>query len=426
MIRVATIQDTDFIYELIKTVGSIHAEARPDLFISKAITADREKVIKRITEDKYHVLVDEESGVTVAVIMAYIRTIEDDIKYKKAKVLRIEDVVVKSEYQCMGIATNLVSGMKEYAVVNKCNRIEVNVWGFNAKSRALWISQGFTKQQETMEYSLASEKENDIINYYNDVRNEANRYETRYKKIEIDNTVKHILEECNKYNSKQIRVLDCAAGNGFYDFELMKHNFTVVASDISPSNVEYIKKKCAADNVCMNVYEENAVNLSRFSDSEFDVVLNMGPAYHLNKEDIVQCIKECLRVLKCEGKVLVSYMNKNFWGPYILKHKNEEYSLDSIMEFMNSGHFSNSSGDFVSSAYFYTPSEIADVVGSIDNAEVESHFTLDSNWGIAYDIIDKMNESEISSLRDYIYETSHSCEQVSCGKNNMLVLRKTK
>lgn len=53
----------------------------------------------------------------------------------------------------------------------------------------------------------------------------------------------------------------------------------------------------------------DALNLSCFDENEFDIVLNLGPMYHIyNEEDKNQAIDESLRVCKQDGISMFAYL----------------------------------------------------------------------------------------------------------------------
>ena len=53
----------------------------------------------------------------------------------------------------------------------------------------------------------------------------------------------------------------------------------------------------------------DATDLSIFEDGTFDVVLNMGPFYHLlTEEKRDKCLSECIRVLKKGGLLITAYI----------------------------------------------------------------------------------------------------------------------
>ena len=53
----------------------------------------------------------------------------------------------------------------------------------------------------------------------------------------------------------------------------------------------------------------NAMDLSNFSDNEYDITLLLGPLYHLyTKEDKLQALREAIRVTKHGGVIFTAYV----------------------------------------------------------------------------------------------------------------------
>ena len=104
-------------------------------------------------------------------------------------------------------------------------------------------------------------------------------------------------------------ILDACAGSGRYSFYLANKGHVVTACDLVEHHINIIKSnpganKLAAVEVC------NVLDLSRFDDNCFDVVLCMGAMYHLPSEaEKVQAICECMRVCRSGGLVVLSYLN---------------------------------------------------------------------------------------------------------------------
>ena len=105
------------------------------------------------------------------------------------------------------------------------------------------------------------------------------------------------------------RILDACAGTGRYSFYLADKGHKVTACDLVEHHVNTIKAKSDAHKledtaVC------NVLDLSQFEDNCFDVVLCMGAMYHLSSDDEKErAIRECARVCRPGGLVVLSYMN---------------------------------------------------------------------------------------------------------------------
>lgn len=420
MIRQAVTRDADAIARLVREVGTLHAENRSDLFLENAVTADADKILQRILGSKYHVIVAEDNGSVIATMMAYRREIKDDIKFRDGCVLRIEEVVVDAAHRRTGVAHQMMAHMKEYAAAHSCCRIESNVWGFNRPSHAFFVSEGFRMQQETMELSMDGHHREDIALLYSSADAENARHKTRYKQIEFLNTEKYLLESI----AENHRVLDCAAGNGRYAFALAKRGNHVCASDLSPANVAFMRQYASENHVPVRIYQDDAADLSRYEAACFDAVICMGPAYHMKRDELRRCIEELLRVLVPGGRLFISYLNKLYWGPYILKNKHPEYTLSEVLEMMETGSFSGDKKDFVGSAFYLSPAEAEKLCCGSAGCALEDHLTLDGNWGIAHSRIGQLSDWELNLLADHIRQSSRDPQWIASGKNNMIVLRK--
>ena len=62
----------------------------------------------------------------------------------------------------------------------------------------------------------------------------------------------------------------------------------------------------------MVLHQGNALDLSRFRDDSFDIVLLFGPLYHLHSEDDkLRCIAEAKRVCKPGGKLFFAFLSND-------------------------------------------------------------------------------------------------------------------
>ena len=93
-------------------------------------------------------------------------------------------------------------------------------------------------------------------------------------------------------------ILDVCAGGGEYAFYLANQGHEVFACDLMEKHVNIMKTNTDADKL-NGIEVANALDLSRFGEGSFDVVLCMGAMYHLfDPKEREKCITECLRVLK--------------------------------------------------------------------------------------------------------------------------------
>lgn len=165
--------------------------------------------------------------------------------------------------------------------------------------------------------SKVNKYENLISDYYGKIV-EDDRLRTRNShKIEYITTMHYI----KKFAKKGCKILEVGAGTGVYSVELAKMGYDVTAVELVESNVEVLKKnaKGVKNITCL---QGDALDLSRFNDNEFDIVLNLGPMYHLyTTKDKNKAISETLRVCKPNGICMFAYLTHSsiVWNFGIVK-----------------------------------------------------------------------------------------------------------
>jgi S-adenosylmethionine-dependent methyltransferase len=111
------------------------------------------------------------------------------------------------------------------------------------------------------------------------------------------------------------RVLDVGGGPGRYALALAALGHHVTLVDLAERNVAFARAKAEEQGVTVEgLHQGDARDLSRFPDGSFDVVLLLGPLYHLiGPEDRDRALRECLRVLRPEGTCVVAFLS--IWAP---------------------------------------------------------------------------------------------------------------
>ena len=142
--------------------------------------------------------------------------------------------------------------------------------------------------------------EKELIEYYNK-HNEEKRLKTKHANIEFITAMKYIHE----YLDKGMTILDVGAGTGAYSKILFDEGYDVTAVELVKHNLKYIEEKG------IKCYQGNAIDLSRFEDNSFDIVLLFGPMYHLlTMDEKVKALEEAKRVSK--KYIFISYCMNEF------------------------------------------------------------------------------------------------------------------
>lgn len=120
---------------------------------------------------------------------------------------------------------------------------------------------------------------NYVVESYENYQEENRLSTNNARRIEFLTTTR-IFDELLK-GSRDI--LDCETGTGVYAFYLADQGYNVTATDITPRHIDIIRKQLETKNYQMKTSVLDATDMSIFKDESFDVVLNMGPFYHLTE-----------------------------------------------------------------------------------------------------------------------------------------------
>lgn len=147
---------------------------------------------------------------------------------------------------------------------------------------------------------------NYIVNYYNKY-NEDGRLKRKTRLPEYLITMKYI----EKYLKPNSKILEIGAGTGRYSITLADMGYDVTAVELVAHNIKIMKEKVKKEHN-IHIFEGNACNLSFLESETYDIVLLLGPMYHLyNEEDKHKAISEALRVAKKGGIIYSAYCNND-------------------------------------------------------------------------------------------------------------------
>ena len=164
----------------------------------------------------------------------------------------------------------------------------------------------------------------------------------------------------DKYMGANNTVLDLGGGAGVYSIPLAKAGNKVYLADLSERLIEVAKK--ADEDKLLTCDVVNAIDLSIYEDSKFDIVLLMGPLYHLlEASEREQCIRECYRVLKKGGKIFASFIPFLSGSIGIVEryiNHPEQVDINNLKEVFSSGKFRNIAKNGFQEGYYPSSKEI--------------------------------------------------------------------
>jgi len=146
-------------------------------------------------------------------------------------------------------------------------------------------------------------RENNYLAAYYNQGFENDRLTSRVGSVEFLTTMRYI----EKHLKAGDRIIEIGAGTGRYSHTLAQQGYAVDAVELLENHIEIFNKNTQpGENI--TITQGNALDLSAFADETYDVVLLLGPMYHLYTEDDKKtALSEAMRVAKRGGVIFVAY-----------------------------------------------------------------------------------------------------------------------
>ena len=236
-------------------------------------------------------------------------------------------------------------------------------------------------------------------------------------------TTTHILDQF--LGDKPLSILDCAAGTGIYSLYLANEKHRVAAVDITKDHIEILNQKLDGKRYDVDTAVNDTRGLDMFEDETFDVVLCMGPLYHLNeKQDRNLCFEECYRVLRTGGLLISSYLNRFFVIPQVLKNDFRLLNREFINSLVGSDTFGHEQSlSFPIGFYCHTPDEIEEMYQELE-LDIIDHLGTDGISPMIADTINRMTDEQFDLWFDYHLSVCRERSILGMSNHGLVVGRK--
>lgn len=238
---------------------------------------------------------------------------------------------------------------------------------------------------------------------------------------------KEIIE---KYLNGSLKIYDVGGGVGKYAEWLAGKGYDVTLIELAPAAVDYAKEH-------MTVHYEAEVGDARKldkPDKSCDVVLLMGPLYHLmSKEDRMLVLSEANRVLKDNGILIAAGISKYSSATWALSVYGTANDFIDDDIYMNMIEREMSCGEhirpkeypfFISNAYFHTIDGLRDEIKNSGFDVTESVAVEGCSW-IAPDIYGKWQDPDKRErLLKIIRASDHDESMMGISPHFMVIAEK--
>ncbi len=253
-----------------------------------------------------------------------------------------------------------------------------------------------------------------IQNYYKNLSKEDGRLFVDYKHLtEFLLTIEYI----DKYLRDGMRILELGAATGAYSLYYAGKGYEVDALEPVKENLDILQSKITID-MKINPVLGDARDLSMYEENTFDIVLSLGPLYHLEGEDREKTIQEAKRVCKKGGLIYLAYISNNFTFVKCVK-KFDNYVIEYKDEIGDGFKLKDSGNVFT----FMSPDEMEKLAKQYGIEKVH-HLTTDGISSLIAERINSLPEEQFNIWVEYLKTTAEREDQLGYGEHLLYIGRK--
>lgn len=153
-VRPAVREELERVNELRRQVNDLHVTGRPDIFRPGFVPEMRERIYEIFDADQSAVPVAAADGVICGFAIANIVRKPLSPYNNERSFYHVEEFGVDEAYRRRGVATALIDYMRDDARRRGLDRIELDVWAFNAAALAFYEAAGFRTYRRYMEMDV--------------------------------------------------------------------------------------------------------------------------------------------------------------------------------------------------------------------------------------------------------------------------------
>ena len=153
-IRFACAQDVPDIITLLRQVGRVHHEGRPDLFRSNAQKYSPSQVMELLNDSNRPIFVAVEGDKVLGYGFCMMEYVENHSVLNDRTTLYIDDICVLDTCRGQHIGTKIYHEILRYAKERGCYNVTLNVWSCNESAMKFYESLGMKPQKVGMEAIL--------------------------------------------------------------------------------------------------------------------------------------------------------------------------------------------------------------------------------------------------------------------------------
>lgn len=153
-IRFAAEKDIPQMIDLLRQVGQVHHQIRPDLFRAGAQKYDEAALKQLLADPNRPIIAGVEDDKMIGYAFCILQELKNDPVLCDRKTLYIDDLCVDEKVRGGGVAQAIYQGVLDYARKIGCDAVTLNVWCGNDRAMHFYEKCGLKPQKIGMELPL--------------------------------------------------------------------------------------------------------------------------------------------------------------------------------------------------------------------------------------------------------------------------------
>ena len=153
-IRFANTTDIPCMIELLKQVGEVHRQIRPDLFRAGAQKYSVSDLTELLKDKSRPIFVAVEDEKLLGYCFCILEEVKDNPVLRDVKSLYIDDLCVDENIRGKHVGSRLYEHVCNYAKSIGCSSVTLNVWCGNDSAMAFYQSRGMKRRKIYMETQI--------------------------------------------------------------------------------------------------------------------------------------------------------------------------------------------------------------------------------------------------------------------------------
>ncbi|MGF1716397.1 class I SAM-dependent methyltransferase [Photobacterium chitinilyticum] len=263
--------------------------------------------------------------------------------------------------------------------------------------------------------------QDEYLEYYANYDEEQRLTSQNITRIEFDTTIDQLAE----FTQQAKTLTELGAATGRYSLYYANQGLDVTAVELVPELVEQLRANAKQQATNLSIHEANATAVSFIPDQSQDIVLVLGPLYHLQQQcDREAVLREANRILKPNGILAIAYVSRFFVAGLLAKMSPVLVTPDVLATLNETGLITAPEVDtFFRTGYFSTPAEIERLTQSCGFA-MKKHIATDGFGRYIGKELNALTETQYQSWLSYHLSVCHEPSLLGSSNHGLVIATK--